>query len=268
MRYAMSIRMTRSNEPKFQADFYSKYRPFYPPILFKPLQDLNPAPGAFLDLGCGAGQSLASFLSYLATQGIESPSGYGVDPDVNMLSMARQRCPTIEFKQGSAEAIPLPDTCVDTVIVGSAFHWFDRVPMASETARVLRPGGRLFIFEYQFPKCLDEPELFQRVKRRFNLEWKAPVQTPRGSLADLTEVFRGSSQWRLLNEDRPIWQEHLDLDGFLGHLFSQSRYLHAEAKQPDPNAYRAEIQDSLRAYFTRGPLQFDLKPRSFLFQKA
>ena len=47
---------------------------------------------------------------------------------------------------GSAERLPLPDRSVDLVVVGQAFHWFDRDRALPEIVRVLRPGGVLATF--------------------------------------------------------------------------------------------------------------------------
>jgi SAM-dependent methyltransferase len=40
-----------------------------------------------------------------------------------------------------AEALPLPDDDVDTIVAGQAAHWFDPVRASAEFRRVLRPGG-------------------------------------------------------------------------------------------------------------------------------
>lgn len=45
--------------------------------------------------------------------------------------------------EGRGEAIPLPDSSVDTVFVSTAWHWFDPALAILEIARVLRDGGRL-----------------------------------------------------------------------------------------------------------------------------
>lgn len=277
--YAIESLVTKPNEPKFQAETYREHRPFYPQILFKPLRDLGSSPDRFLDLGCGAGQSLTSFVNFLSEseRAGDQTEGYAIDPDEKMLVIAEQDYranvinrfkPPIQFIKGSAEGIPLASSSVDAVLVGSAFHWFSRKTAFSEITRVTHPNGWLFVFEYQFPKCINDPTLHEAVRRRFNLEWKAPVQSPRGTLADLTADFRSSDEWRLLSSDRPIWRERLSLAEFLGHLFSQSRYLHAEAKQADPEAYREDIRASLFSHFSGGPLHFDLKPSSFLFQRV
>ncbi len=255
--------MPLSNTPKFLADRYREARPPYPATLFRLLEGAFSAPPRFLDLGCGTGLSTLSFLRL----GI-STAGDAIDPDPKMLALAetelRKSYPEVRFQAGRAEAIPLADASVDLVLVGSAVHWFDLSRAQPEIARVLRPGGRLLVFEYQFPKCLDSTELAETVRRRFNLEWKAPVQTPRGTLAEILAPF---ARWKKIGEDRPEWIETLSLERFLGHLFSQSRYLHAEEVASDPIAYRAEIERAFAPYFEEKPLRFDLKPRAIAYKK-
>jgi SAM-dependent methyltransferase len=60
-----------------------------------------------------------------------------------MLAELRAQFPCVDAREGSAEAIPLPDAAVDAVLVGQAWHWFDADRAAVEIARVLRPGGVL-----------------------------------------------------------------------------------------------------------------------------
>jgi SAM-dependent methyltransferase len=255
------------NTPKFSVDRYVAGRPLYPRRIFRSLENLSLADPTFLDLACGTGYSTRSFLDLEISR-----RGFAIDPDSAMLAAARdvlsEKFPEVVLREGSAETIPLETGSVDLVLVGSAIHWFDLSRARSEIARVSRANGVLFIFEYQFPKCIDRPELAETIRRRFNLEWKAPVQRPRGSLAELALPFHESGEWVRLGDDRPEWRPVLSHDEFLGHLFSQSRYLHAEAEAPDPASYRASVADSLAPYFQDGPLRFDLKPRAILLQKA
>ncbi len=256
-----------TNTPKFSAEDYRAGRPLYPSRLFRTLRTaVAGTQPVFLDLGCGTGQSTRSYLDF----GI-SRRGFAVDPDAAMLAIAREALadpfPEVVTRNGSAEAIPLDAAAVDLVLIGSALHWFNLPRAYAEISRVLKPGGHLFVFEYQFPKCLESPAFAEKIRRRFNLEWKAPRQAPRGSLADLLAPFRNSGDWEGVAVDRPEWTESLDLPAFLGHLFSQSRYLHAEADAVEPGDYRRQVAESLAFDFGRLPLLFDLKPRTFLFQK-
>jgi len=56
---------------------------------------------------------------------------------------AMRRLNHAETLAGTAEQIPLPDSSVDAVFVGEAFHWFDGPAALREIARVLRPRGGL-----------------------------------------------------------------------------------------------------------------------------
>ncbi|OLT17481.1 hypothetical protein BJF78_13280 [Pseudonocardia sp. CNS-139] len=64
-----------------------------------------------------------------------------MEPDPAMLAELHSRFPGAESAEGSAEAIPLPDSSVDAVVAGQAWHWFDPELAPAEIARVLRPGG-------------------------------------------------------------------------------------------------------------------------------
>jgi SAM-dependent methyltransferase len=262
----MLIHSSKPNSPKFNADRYRDARPLYPRMIFRELEHaLGDTKPVFLDLACGAGQSTVSFLKLGITQ-----SGFAIDPDPAMIDAFPKSFsefyPKVALRVGAAEQIPIEDASIDLLLVGSAIHWFDLARARAEMERVLRPGGLLYVFEYQFPKCLNHPELAEIVRRRFNLEWKAPVQKPRGTLADLLAPFRQSPKWSLFAEIRPEWIDVLSLEAFLGHLLSQSRYLHAEAAAPDPAQYREEVATFFRPYFDEASLQFDLKPRAIGFR--
>jgi len=254
------------NTPKFKADRYRDFRPLYPRGMFRGLAPVLRKNPLFLDLGCGAGQSTRSFLELGW-----APEGFAVDPDPAMIAAARADLasdfPRVRFLEGCAEKIPLAEGSVDLVLIGSAIHWFDLSRARAEIERVLKPSGILFVFEYQFPKSLDDPELAERVRRRFNLEWKAPIQKPRGRLTDLLVPFRQAGGWRNLPEERVEWAEVLSLDAFLGHLFSQSRYLHAEAASPDPEKYREDVRACFAPAFSEKPLRFDLKPKALALKR-
>src|ERR1700704_3058811 len=104
------------------------------------------AEGRVLEIGIGSGLNLP-FYTRKAERVI------GLDPSPKLLSMARQAARrsmgAVEFLEGSAEAIPLADRSVDTVVT----TWtLCSIPNASralgEMRRVLKPGGRLLFVEH------------------------------------------------------------------------------------------------------------------------
>jgi SAM-dependent methyltransferase len=62
-----------------------------------------------------------------------------------MLAELRSQFPDVDARAGSAEAIPVPDSSADAVLVGQAWHWFDQDRALDEAARVLRSGGVLAV---------------------------------------------------------------------------------------------------------------------------
>jgi SAM-dependent methyltransferase len=119
---------------------YADHRPDYAPDAIawclagadRPVVDV-------LDLGAGTG----ALSGGLVAAGLTVTA---VERDPLMLDELRRRLPGVPAVVGTAEAIPLPDRSVDAVVVGTAFHWFDRERALPEILRVLRPGGVLGLF--------------------------------------------------------------------------------------------------------------------------
>jgi SAM-dependent methyltransferase len=114
------------------ADLYDRIRPTYPPAALE--WALGGKPLRVVDLGAGTG-----ILTRVAV-------GLGhevlpVEPDPAMRERLARSTPDVTPMAGRAESIPVPDSSVDAVIVGQAYHWFDPEPAHREIARALRPGG-------------------------------------------------------------------------------------------------------------------------------
>jgi SAM-dependent methyltransferase len=102
-----------------------------------------------LDLGCGAG------LDTLIAAERVGPGGQvlGLDFSQAMLARARQGAGQAGLRQAhfglaAAEALPLPDNSVDTVLVNGIFNLnLQRTRIFAELGRIVRRGGTVYAAE-------------------------------------------------------------------------------------------------------------------------
>lgn len=120
------------------ADAYARGRPDYPAALDEWLRGtLGLAPGkSVVDLGAGTGK----FTPKLIATGA---SVTAIEPVTAMRARLAHDLPNVTALDGTATAIPLPDTSADAVICAQAFHWFATREALAEIHRVLKPGGTL-----------------------------------------------------------------------------------------------------------------------------
>ncbi|MCB9743711.1 MAG: class I SAM-dependent methyltransferase [Alphaproteobacteria bacterium] len=127
---------------------------------------LPPPGGSILEIGPGTGELCAAL-----TAALDAPRRYiRLDLSPELLATQAARCPGTEGLQGSATAIPLPDASVDLVLSNEVIADLEASPspgeapirpepgqrlfntgawrMMGEVARVLRPGGGLFVTEF------------------------------------------------------------------------------------------------------------------------
>jgi len=100
-------------------------------------------PNAILEIGCGRG----AFAAALAMQ-FPNARVTALDPSERAITKAQGRFvqhTNIQFVEGFAEQLPVPDNSVDLAFANLSFHhWEDKQKGLGEVARVLKPGG-LFI---------------------------------------------------------------------------------------------------------------------------
>jgi len=107
---------------------------------------VSEAEGRVLEIGVGSGLNLPFY-----SRNVERI--VGLDPSPKLLSMVRRNqradTPSVELIEGSAEAIPLENSSVDTVLTTWTLCSIPDAGLAlREMHRVLRPTGRLLFVEH------------------------------------------------------------------------------------------------------------------------
>ncbi len=108
-----------------------------------------------LDVGCGTG-SLAITAKLKVDPSVEI---YGIDAAPEMIERARKKATKagvdIDFQAGLVEAIDYPDAIFDVVLSSFMVHHLPgdlKSKAFTEMYRVLKPGGRLLIVDFNPPK--------------------------------------------------------------------------------------------------------------------
>jgi SAM-dependent methyltransferase len=109
-------------------------------------------PTTVLEIGCGTG-SLAVRLA----QALPDASILGLDPDPDALVRARAKDPAgrIDWREGTAVDLSMPEHSFDRVVASLVLHHLtdaEKQTALGEAHRVLRPGGRLHIADWGAPQ--------------------------------------------------------------------------------------------------------------------
>ncbi|HEY7518057.1 MAG TPA: methyltransferase domain-containing protein [Methylomirabilota bacterium] len=139
-----------TTEPAVQADIdaASAYEQLFVPALFRQwaprvVAAARVQPGQrVLDVACGTGVLAREAASRVGPAGRVA----GLDANRGMVTVASRLEPRVQWRTGTAEALPFPDASFDAVVSQFGLMFFsDRIRALREMLRVLRPGGRLAI---------------------------------------------------------------------------------------------------------------------------
>lgn len=124
------------------------YEQFFVPALFQQWGEViadmvGVAPGhRVLDVACGTGVLACAAAERVGPDGAVT----GLDPNDEMLAVARGKSARIEWQDGRAESLPFAEASFDRVASQFGLMFFeDKAAGLGEMMRVLRPGGRLVV---------------------------------------------------------------------------------------------------------------------------
>lgn len=167
---------------------YSDMRPGWQPAtaVYEALIRDRFRPGMrVVDLGCGRGGALEQL-------GESVSRALGLDPDV--ASLKEHRMPELPRAAAAAEALPLPDACIDLVFSSWVLeHLPDPTRAFREVARILVTGGA---FIFVTPGGHSLPALVNRALRTFQARL-VPMMYGRDADDAFPMVYRANARRRI-----------------------------------------------------------------------
>ena len=125
------------------------------------------AEGTVLDVGIGSGLNIPYYnkskIKYL----------YGLDPSIELLNLAKPLAKKneleIEFLECGAEAIPLPNDSIDTVVITYTLCTIPDTQLSNqEIMRVLKPNGKLLFCEHGLAPDINVAKWQKRINPIWN----------------------------------------------------------------------------------------------------
>lgn len=102
-----------------------------------------------LDVGCGNGTFLHELTRW------KDVEGFGIDESADHIHTAKSNWPQLHFETGYNDFLAFEDNSFRIITVCDDFHTFKNPEkFINEAARVLVPGGRLYIGEAALPEPL------------------------------------------------------------------------------------------------------------------
>lgn len=215
------------------AQLYENCRPTIPETACDiVLNYLEYKPNQIVDLGCGTGLSTLAWIG-------KCDNIIGIDPNAEMLSIAKQKSNAISFIKAYSDDTNLADHSTDIVICSQSFHWMNPTDTLKEINRILKSNGIFATVDCDWPPiCSLEAELaYSQLlnKVRFiELENKYVSKTfQRWNKDKHLENIKQSGYFRYCREIVFLNKEKCNADRFIGIALSQGGLQTILKTQPD-----------------------------------
>lgn len=206
---------------------YKKYRPHYPPLLYKNILQYARGRGTLWDCATGNGQVASALAPHFQEV-------FATDISSNQLNEA-PAADNIRYSRQRAEHTGFEDDFFDLITVAQAIHWFDIPAFLKEALRVGRSDGILAVWGYGL---LHLNSALDPLIRHFYTDiagpyWdgeRAHIDSRYASIPFNLEDQQDLSSYKI--------EQPMDLRDFLGYLTTWSsvqNYMRAKGENPVEN---------------------------------
>lgn len=187
--------------------------------------------GLVVDVGAGTG----IFTAQIAGAGV---SVIAVEPVAAMRDVLTASLPNVEVRSGTAEAIPVDSSGLDTVVAAQSFHWFAFDQALNEAHRVLRPGGHLVTVWNVRDKNAQWVSDYDRILGRYEGD------TPRHATMAWRNAIEADDRFELVDDWGVENPQETTVEGVIGRALSTSFIAALSGRE------QTQVAEQLRALLT------------------
>jgi SAM-dependent methyltransferase len=221
---------------------YARSRPaIHPRVVERARLHLGPGPfDRAVDVGCGAG------LSTLALAGLAGVC-VGVEPVVAMLAASPLQRDAVRFAAARAEALPVREHTIDLVTAAGSLNFADLAPSLAEVHRVLRPGGRLLVYDFSAGRSFRASPALDAWFTEFRHRYPIPLGVARP--LDPSTLAAAADGFELLGAETFAIGLELGADFYCDYVMTGTNVAHAVDRGEAAASIRAWCAASLAPVF-------------------
>jgi SAM-dependent methyltransferase len=192
------------------AEVYDRFMGAWSRLLAPQLVDLADvrAGQRVLDVGCGPGSLIAELVSRVGPECVAA-----VDPSEPFVAAARERHPSVDVRQASAEGLPFPDWSFDVALAQLVIHFMtDPVAGLREMARVTRAGGVVAACVWDFGGGRGPLGPFWEAARRIDPDIDDESGLAGTRAGHLTELFEAAGLREVEETALPVSRAYASFD--------------------------------------------------------
>lgn len=227
---------------------YVKYRPSYPIEVITTLREEChlTSTSVIADIGSGTGILTELFLQ-------NGNMVHAIEPNAEMRAAGERLLagyPRLHSLAGRAEATTLTDQCIDFIVAGQAFHWFDHKQARHEFTRILKPGGWvMLVWNEREEQATPLLSAYTSLLQRFSPEYAQVDHRQVDQVA--LRSFYGPRGFKTRTFSH---QQVFDMVGIRGRLLSSSYA--PESSHPNYEPMLAELEKIFQANQVDGQVAF------------
>ncbi len=249
----------RKNKFDGLAKEYDLYRPRYPSLLFKEINNwsIKKNKKNILDIGSGTGIALEGLIKILGKQN----NFFAIDLSQDMINVGKKKYPYVKWIKGKAENEIKKLPKMDIIISAQSFQWMNRIKLLKIIKKKLNLKGIFCILQnnrnYKINDFLNKYEhILEKINSKYSRKYRK---------------FKYKKEIKLIFNDKYsiyiylnyLWKDYLTKKEFIGMSYSSTQV--QKVKNINNNLFKKKIKNLIKKHYKKNnSIKIDFTSELFL----